>query len=107
MKRYLIPIFLIVTSCASTFDYDVMAVEMCECLKPMADVSKQIEVASNSSDTLLFKQMLEKIEMVAAQSDSCANRLYEKYGDITDENEEKAQNALMKACPEIMKKMNH
>ena len=106
MKKYLIPIVLLVTSCTPSFDYDAMAVEMCNCLQPMADISVQIEAASNSSDTLLFRRVLEKIELVAAKSDSCANQLYEKYGDIAPENEAKAQEALMKACPEIMNKMS-
>ncbi len=107
MKKYLIPIIFTIASCATSFDYDAMALEMCECLKPMSDVSEQIEKASKGSDTLLFKQLLQKIEIVATESDSCANLLYEKYGDIAPENEEKAQKALMKACPNVMKKMNH
>lgn len=107
MKKHLILFLILTIGCAPTFDYDAMAVEMCECLKPMSDVSEQIEAVSAGSDTLLFKQLLQKIEIVAAESDSCANVLYEKYGDIAPENEEKAQNALMNACPAIMKKMNY
>ena len=107
MKKVLILLLIFAAGCAPAFDYDAMAIEMCACLKPMSDVSEQIEIAAEGSDTLLFKQLLQKIEVVAAQSDSCANVLYEKYGDIAPENEEKAQSALMKACPIIMKKMNY
>jgi len=82
-----------------------MAVEMCQCLQPMSEVSEQIEIASKGTDTLLMRQLVQKIEIVAAQSDSCANRLFEKYGDISVENEEKAQEALNNACPNIMSKM--
>lgn len=104
--KYLIPIFFFAFSCKSSFDYDAMAVEMCQCLEPMSKVSEQIEIASKGTDTLLIRELIQKIEVVAAQSDTCANKLFEKYGDVSAENEEKAQNALVKACPNIMNKMN-
>ena len=104
--KYLIPIVFLFFSCKSSFDYDAMAIEMCQCLKPMSEVSEQIELATQKGDTLLMRQLVQKIEVVAAQSDTCATRLFEKYGDISAENEEKAQKALNKACPNIMSKMN-
>jgi len=104
--KYLIPLVFIAFSCKNSFDYDAMAVEMCQCLEPMSEVSEQIELASEGSDTLLLRQLIQKIEVVAAQSDTCANKLFLKYGDISPENEEKAQKALYNACPNIMNKMN-
>ena len=106
IMKYLIPIVFFTLSCKNSFDYDAMAVEMCQCLEPMSEVSEQIELASERTDTLLMQQLIQKIEIVAAQSDSCANKLFEKYGDISPENEEKAQKALNNACPNIMNKMN-
>ncbi len=106
LTKYLIPIIFLTFSCKSAFDYDAMAIEMCQCLEPMSEVSEQIELATERTDTLLMRQLIQRIEIVAAESDSCANKLFEKYGDISAENEEKAQNALVKACPNIMNKMN-
>ena len=104
--KYLIPFIFLTFSCKNSFDYDAMAAEMCECLKPMSKVSEQIEEASKGTDTLLMRQLIQKIEIVAAKSDTCANELFKKYGDISAENEIKAQEALNKACPHIMSKMN-
>jgi len=94
IMKYLIPLALLLFSCNTSFDYNAMAVEMCECLEPMSKVSEEIEEASKGTDTLLMRQLIQKIEIVAEQSDSCASRLSKKYGDISPENEEKAQKAL-------------
>jgi len=47
-----------------------------------------------------IQQMMEKMEAAAAESDACADRLNEQYGEL-DDQQAAVEAAMRRLCPEL------
>ena len=80
-------------------NYEEMAKAMCECLKPMAAIVEKIESLSAASDLEQLEAVMEEMEPIVEEAEACADRQADKYGE--PEDEDKANEALKKVCPEV------
>ena len=79
--------------------YTQMAKAMCACLQPMADKVKEIENFSNTGQADELEALLDEMESLVDEAEECADREAKKFGE--PEDEQKANEALSKECPEI------
>jgi len=82
-------------------NYDEMAQELCKCMTPLMDVQKKIEALSAEGKTEEIQAMLIEVEALTKAGDQCVGALEAKYGEVKEQEEEKASAAFQKACPEI------
>ena len=82
-------------------DYDQMAKDLCSCMRPLADMNKQIKdlVAEGKTDEV--SKLFAEVEKIAGEGEVCALSLEDKYGVVEGESETKASAALKKHCPDI------
>jgi len=92
-------------SCANQNDNEQIAEELCACLRPIVDVYEETKNLSEEDSTADIQEAMEKMERAAAESDACADRLNEKYGDLADRQEE-VEASMQKVCPDIVNAMN-
>lgn len=88
-------------ACNSGKNYDKMAKELCACMQPLADLNVKLQQAQSTNDQATMQQLFDEVERVANQSGDCANDLEKKYGLVDGDDEQKATEAMKKACPEI------
>ena len=88
---------------AKDVDYDAMASELCTCMRPMVKLYDELLEAKEEADQEGLRVLLNRMESVSAESEACATKLEQKYGDFVGEGEMKAKAALEKACPRIAK----
>ena len=88
---------------AKEVDYEAMADELCNCMRPMVKLYDELLDAKEEEDQESLKILLNRMESVSADSEACATKLEEKYGDFIGEGEVRAKAALEKACPRIAK----
>ena len=84
-------------------NYDQMAVDLCGCMRPLADVNQKIKQLINEGKTSEAAALFEEVEKVSTKGEACANALEEKYGIVDEKGERKASAALKKHCPDIAK----
>ena len=106
MKKTFIALLALVffTACSSggdKTDYDQMAKDLCSCMRPLADMNKQIKnlVAEGKTDEV--SKLFATVEEIAKEGEACALSLEEKYGVVEGESETKASAALKKHCADI------
>ncbi len=84
---------------AKSVDYDGLAKELCNCVKPLVDLQKRVLELSEKRDTTAIKALLIEADQIGAAGDQCVDGLEEKYGVVSREDE-KALAAFKAACPE-------
>ncbi|HMR44849.1 MAG TPA: hypothetical protein PKC40_13490, partial [Saprospiraceae bacterium] len=57
-------------------------------------------------DEEAVKKMFDELGGISEKSYACSDKLEQKYGEITADEEEQAEEALQKACPQIAEFMN-
>ena len=82
-------------------NYDEMAQELCKCMTPLMEIQKKIMVLSEEGKVDEIKDLLDEVEALSAAGDQCVQDLEEKYGEVGEDKETKANEAFKKACPEI------
>ena len=86
------------TKVLSEAEYEAMATELCDCLKPLVELQAKV----NSSSEEEIKAMVSEIEKISDDGEECVNKLENKYGQIRGkDNEEKAKEAMIKVCPNV------
>lgn len=94
------------TSAAGEIDYDAMAVELCECMTPMMDLQSKLMNLLATGDEEGIQSMEAEAMKVQQDGEACVQAMEEKFGVIEGaEAEEKATEALRKACPDFMAMM--
>ena len=112
MKKLLLPllVFTLFAACKNTNqhknqsdkkDYNQMAIDLCNCMRPLADMNEQIKSLIQEGKTQEVADLFSKVEQIAAEGEACATSLEEKYGVVAGESEQKATAALKKNCPDI------
>lgn len=82
-------------------DYDQMAKDLCSCMRPLADINKQIKDLVSEGKTEEVSRLFASIEKIAKEGEACAQGLEEKYGVVEGESETKTSAALKQHCPDI------
>jgi len=107
MKKTLLAIMtmvLIFTACKNggkQKNYDQMAKDLCGCMRPLAEVNKQIKSLVSEGKTQEVSALFAKVEAIAKEGEACASSLELKYGVVEGESEKKTSAALKKHCPDI------
>ena len=97
---------LIVLGTACGDKADEMAEATCDCLRPMAELSQEMQgldmATMTTEDT---NDMIERLAKVAEEGEACTKKLEEKYPEYANqtdaEAEAKLRAALKKACPDV------
>lgn len=87
-------------------DFDAIAKELCDCMQPLAEWNAKVKEISATQDEEAVKKMFDELGGISEKSYACADKLEQKYGEITADEEEQAEEALQKACPQIAEFMN-
>lgn len=107
MKKLILPFLaiLLLAACKNTSkdtkDYNQMAIDLCNCMRPLADMNQQIKSLVREGKTQEVADLFAEVERIAAEGETCATSLEEKYGVVEGASEEKATAALKKNCPDI------
>ncbi len=105
--RYILLFSLLglLVACQKKDRHETIAKELCNCMKPLAEQYNRAVQLSDSGRTAELEQLIMDLEVAAEESEACAERLEEQYGDL--ENEKEAVEAAMeKACPDIVTMIN-
>ncbi len=86
-------------------DTDQIAKELCDCLRPIVEVYNDTQGLSAEDSAEDIQAAMEKMDQAAAESDACADRMDEKYGDL-EEKQEAVEAAMQRVCPDIVAVMN-
>ena len=70
------------------------------------EIQQKIAALSAEGKKEEIQALLETVEKMSDEGDKCMTELETKYGVIENENEEKANAAFQKACPEIAGMLN-
>ena len=82
-------------------DYDAMAKDLCNCMRPLAEINQEIKKRIAEGQTNEIADLLTKVEQLSIEGESCAGALEDKYGEIKGEAETEATAALKRHCPDI------
>ncbi len=88
---------------SKSIDYGQMAENFCTCMRPLVDLNKEIRTLLNAGKTDEVKALIPQVEQLNKESESCIAKLEEKFGVKGIEQEEKANTAIAKKCPDIAK----
>ncbi len=78
-----------------------MAIDLCQCMRPLADMNKEIKRLVEEGKTSEVAALFSEVEKLATEGENCANALEDKYGIVDKKSEDKASAALKKHCPDI------
>ncbi|MCP3928498.1 MAG: hypothetical protein GY705_05290 [Bacteroidetes bacterium] len=101
---FLLAIF-VTTGCSKGDKYEKMAKELCQCMEPLAEMSRKAQELTDAGGEEAMKSFMEEMRQTAEDAEACATQLEKKYGEVPVEDEEKAEEALLKYCPEIIEIM--
>ena len=87
-------------------DFDQMAKDLCNCMRPLADMNQKIKQLVNEGKTTEVANLFTEVERLATEGEVCATSLEDKYGIVEKESEDKAAAALKKHCPDIAKMLD-
>ncbi|GEM_PF-4679191 len=90
----------------SDADYQNMAQELCDCLQPVLQLTKDLQQKEQEGDEAGMAALLENLESIMNTSSSCVDGVDQKYHVTTEEQQRKATEAMEKSCPEIMAMLN-
>ena len=100
--------FAILTAgCASKKDkYQAFAEDLCTCMRPMAELQKEMMQLMSEGRQEEIMGLLEKGQKIDEDGQACITSLEAKHGRIESEEEEtKMMDAMRKACPDIIQLM--
>ncbi len=86
----------------SDADYDSMADELCACLQPVLELTEALQQKQSEGDEAGMVALLDNLEQIMKTSEACVDNVDQKYHLTTEEAQQKATEALEKACPDIM-----
>lgn len=87
-------------------DFDAMAQDLCKCMMPLMEIQEKIRELSVAGETGKIQELLSDVEKMSAESETCVGKLDEKYGEVQNEDEAKANAAFQKACPKVAAMLN-
>ncbi len=94
-------------SVSGEIDFDAMAKGFCNCMRPMFEMQERLTKLAEAGKEDEIAAMRDHIEQVEKDGENCVYALEEKYGVVEGaKNEERANEALKRACPDIMELMN-
>lgn len=105
MKRaYLLlsALLMLLASCNSKPEIDVIAEELCDCLRPMIEMYNELE---NAPDPETMETAMDELTRLADESQDCADNMTEKYGDLANRQQE-VDEAMARACPDVVDRLN-
>ena len=91
-------------SCKGKNSTEQIAEELCDCLRPIAEVYEATQNLSAEDSAEDIQAAMDKMEKAAAEGDACADRINEKYGDLENQQEE-IEAAMQRVCPNVAKTM--
>lgn len=97
-------IISLLISCKGKNSTEQIAEELCDCLRPIVEVYEATQNISEEDRTEDIQIAMDKMEKAAAESDACADRINEKYGDLENQQEE-IEAAMQRVCPNVAKVM--
>ncbi len=79
---------------------ELMATELCDCMKPLMEINAKAEKLANEGLTEEVKEIFNQLQQEFEKAESCALNVEKKYGPVAESDEQLAQEALTKVCPE-------
>lgn len=86
----------------SDADYDRMASELCACLQPVLELTEALQRKQSQGDEAGMVALLDNLEQIMQTSEACVDEVDQKYSVTTEEGQQRATEALERACPDIM-----
>lgn len=98
---------ILLAGCAPKKDrYQAFAEDLCVCMKPMAELQKEVMQMVNQGRQAEIMGLLERGQQVDLEGQACIAGLEAKHGTIeTEEDENKMMEAMRRACPDIVQLM--
>ena len=96
-------LLLLLSACSSNKSQQIeqMATELCDCMRPLATLYEEVIAASTASDSIKMNTLLQEFQVKSEEGEKCAAALEEKYGDLSEADQDQANTAFTKTCPEI------
>lgn len=99
---FILTFLLSVIACKSTSKDEIVAQEICDCLKPMVEMYEKMEAEANNADSDALIQTMEDLERLAAESQECSDRLMKKYEDL-EQRQDRVEAIMQKTCPNVVR----
>jgi hypothetical protein len=102
-------LFILFSSCggpAKSSDYDQIAIEVCNCMKPLSQIYGDFKRAIDENDLQALDNLADELEQANESVDECAEAIEEKYGALEGAREEAVKIAMKTQCPNIIKILN-
>jgi len=105
--KLFIVVAVLAASCAPKKDkYEAFADDLCACMRPMADLQKELTTMFENGQQEAAMAMMAKGQKIDEDGQACIAALEKKHGVIEgEEAENKAMEALSKVCPDIVAMM--
>lgn len=97
-------IISLLASCKNESKYELIAGELCECLRPIVEVYESTKSISEENNPEDIQTATQKMELAAEESNACVDRLTEKYGNMENQDTE-VEAAMQRVCPNVVKTM--
>lgn len=95
----------LLASCKDKSNYEKIAEELCNCLRPVVEVYEASQNISEDDSPEDIQTAMEKMEQAGMESNTCVDALTEKYGNMENQEAE-VEAAMQRVCPDIAKAMN-
>ncbi|GEM_PF-2252292 len=105
--KLFVVVAVLAASCAPKKDkYEAFADDLCSCMRPMADLQKELTAMFENGQQEAAMAMMAKGQKIDEDGQACIAALEKKHGVIEgEEAENKAMEALRKVCPDIVAMM--
>lgn len=107
--KYKVFLLLLITafiSCQqeqSTNEQDEIATVRCKCMRPLADMNNKVQTLMEQGKMKEVQALFGQLESLSQEADECTAALEVKYGVLNEERLQKAEGAMKKQCPDIVK----
>ena len=98
-------VFVICIGCSTEDKYQTAAKEICNCMRPMKELSDKITELSAEGKTEEIQELVADFQEKMVTANTCAEELDEKYA-LEGEEKTKVLNAIKEKCPDISTMMN-
>lgn len=98
-----VAILLAGVSCRSSSPTEEMALDMCRCMQPMANVYQDMEAIKSDPTTMeKMDNLMARLDGQARETESCIDRLEKRYGEALEKEQADIEPQMRKICPEVM-----
>ena len=98
---------LLVAGCgAGGEDYEQIAKEACDCIRPLSYSYNSMKSIREENDSAALQRFVEEMEAANKEVSACARRVEERDGALEGKREEQVKAAMQKVCPEAIATLN-